>query len=410
MNLLHRWLPPIALVSALATNLVAQSPDWPQWRGPGRNGVVPSFAAPRVWPDELTLRWKVDVGEGYATPVLVGDRVYMFTRQGEDEVMLALDVATGEVRWRTSYAAPFTLNPAAVPHGPGPKSTPTFANGRLYTLGMSGIVTCFDAGTGRQIWQKPAPPVGPLYGTAMSALVDNGRVILHVGGHDDGALTAFDAATGDVIWSWDGDGPSYASPFLAEIDGVRQVINLTQDHVVGVSPDDGELLWSRPFSTGFTQNVIDPVLDGRTVIVAGFQESVSAFDVVRRGGQWVTEDAWVNDEVSQYMTNGVRVGDALFGLSSRNSGQYFLLDVGSGETLWRGLPRQAENAAIVRAGDLLFVLQDDAELMIGRAGRAGFEVVASYTVADSATWAQPTISGDRIFVKDVSTLTLWSLN
>ena len=397
---------------AASAGLAAQSagPDWPQWRGPNRDGVLASFTPPRVWPDELQRRWQVDVGEGYATPVLVGRRVYMFTRQGEDEVMMALDAATGEMVWRTAYAAPFTMNPAAVPHGPGPKSTPTFANGRLYTLGMSGIVSAFDAPTGRLLWQKPAPPVGPLYGTSMSALVDGGRVILHVGGHDDGALTAFDVDTGDEVWRWDGDGPSYASPFIAEVDGVRQVINLTQDQVVGVAAADGRLLWSRPFSTGFTQNIITPLLDGRTIVIAGFQEPVSAFRVVRRDGGWVTEDAWVNEDVSLYMTHGARVGDWLFGLSSRNSGQYFLLDLKTGETRWTGMPRQAENAAIVRAGDLLFELQDDAQLIVGRAGTAGFEVVARYTVAERATWAPPTISGNRIFVKDVSTLTLWTLD
>ena len=105
----------------------------------------------------------------------------MFTRQGANEVMQALDAATGKAIWQTRYAAPVTMNPAAKAHGPGPKSTPTFANGRLYTLGMGGIVTAFDAASGKQLWQKPAGPTLPLYGTAMSPLVDRGLVIVHVG-------------------------------------------------------------------------------------------------------------------------------------------------------------------------------------------------------------------------------------
>ena len=110
------------------------------------------------------------------------------------------------------------------------------------------------------------------------------------------------------------------------------------------------------------------------------------------------------------MANGVLVGDTLFGLSHRNSGQYFLLDVKSGKTLWTGMPRQAENAAIVRAGNVVFSLEDDAELMVGRVGAGGVQELKRYTVATSATWAQPVISGNRIFVKDVSTLALWTLN
>ncbi len=137
------------------------------------------------------------MGLGYAAPITVGNRVYMFTRQESNEVMRALDAETGMVIWQTSYPAPFTPNPAATRgHGTGPKSTPTFADGKLYTLGMSGIVTAFDAATGRQVWQKPAPPVQPLYHTAMSPLVDRGLVVVHVGGHNNGTLTAFDANTG----------------------------------------------------------------------------------------------------------------------------------------------------------------------------------------------------------------------
>ena len=114
--------------------------------------------APAPGPSSLTLKWKVEVGIGYAAPITVGDRVYAFSRQGEDEVMRALDAATGKTIWETKYNATYKPNPAATrTHGTGPKSTPTFADGRLYTLGMSGLVTAFDAATGKQLWQKPRP-------------------------------------------------------------------------------------------------------------------------------------------------------------------------------------------------------------------------------------------------------------
>src|ERR1044071_8132425 len=171
--------------------------DWPQWRGPSRDGTLTGFAEPRAWPDQLTQKWKVEVGTGYATPIVVGNRVYTFSRQGDKEVMRALDADTGKILWETNYDAPFTMNPATARHGPGPKSTPTYADGRLFTLGMSGIITAFDAATGKIVWQKPGGPTEPMYHTAQSALVDRGVVIMHVGGDKEGALTAFDPATGD---------------------------------------------------------------------------------------------------------------------------------------------------------------------------------------------------------------------
>ena len=137
---------PIVTALAVASHAQAPAADWPQWRGAHRDGAAASFAEPKAWPEQLTRRWKVEVGLGYSAPILVGTRVFAFSRQEPNEVMRAIDVTSGNVVWETSYAAPFKPSPAATRrHGTGPKSTPTFANGRLFTLGMSGIVSAFDA-------------------------------------------------------------------------------------------------------------------------------------------------------------------------------------------------------------------------------------------------------------------------
>jgi hypothetical protein len=145
------------------------------------------------------------------------------------------------------------------------------------------------------------------------------------------------------------------------------------------------------------------------VIEAGRANGITAFRVKREGSEFRTENVWHTDEVSLHMTNGVVVEGVLYGLSHLDSGKYFGLDLDSGRVLWTSEPRQAENAAMVRAGSTIFSLEDDAELVILRASRSGFEVSKRYPVADSATWAQPAISGNRIYVKDVSTLTLWTI-
>ena len=387
----------------------AAGQDWPQWRGVNRDGAVTAFTEPAVWPDSLTERWTVDVGFGYATPLIVGDRLYVYTRQDGDEVIMALDPASGNLLWRTSYAAPFNMSPATRNHGPGPKSTPALVDGRLFTLGMSGIVSAFDAEAGQLLWQRPAPPVEPLYHTAMSPLVDGERVILHVGGHDAGALTAFDVTTGDVQWSWDGDGPAYGSPMIFELSGVRQVVTFTQENLIGVSAATGELLWRRRFTTPSTTTSQTPILHGDLVIQAGRSNGITAFRVVRQDGSWTTEDVWHTNDVSLHMTNGVVVDGVLFGLSHLNRGQYFGLDLDTGDVLWRSAPRQGENAGMVTAGRTIFSLQDDAELVVLRHSRTSLDLLARYDVADSPTWTQPTISGNRLFIKGVTSLTLWTV-
>ena len=397
-----------------------QRVEWPQWRGVNRDGAA-TFSIPASWPEKLNLKWKVDVGIGYAAPIISGDRVYAFSRQGEDEVMRALDAASGKVVWETKYNATYKPNPAATSkHGTGPKSTPTFANGRLYTLGMTGVVTAFDAATGKQLWQTAKPAVETLYHTAMSPVIDRGLCIVHVGGHNNGALTAFDERTGEVKWQWTGDGPAYGSPIVVDLGGTRQVITTTQENLVGVSAATGELLWKRPFSVRATRNAVTPIVHNvsvsgsggtsQIVIVSGLGMPVSGFRVINRAGQWSTEDVWVNNDTTMDMSTGVVIGNSLYGFSPRNSGQYFAIDANTGQTQWLSEPRQGDNAAVVRAGDLWFALGTGAELIVARGNPRQLEILKRYDVADSATWAQPVLSGQRVFIKDLSTVSLWTLN
>jgi outer membrane protein assembly factor BamB len=402
----------LAIAAGIATVLSAQnaSLDYTQWRGPNRDGSTAAFSEPSAWPESLTLKWKVDVGLGYATPLVVGNRIYMFARQNDREVMSALDVATGKTLWKTDYPATFTMQSAAARHGAGPKSTPAFANGRLYSIGMTGIVTAFDAASGKQLWQKPGSDLVPMYTThAFSPVVDRGLVIFHTGGHNKGAIVAYDVNTGDPKWTWAGDAPSYGSPIIADLDGTRQLITLTQGKLVGLDVTSGTLLWERPFVSANFTNSATPVLFGHTLIASNGGPAI-AVNVAKQNNQWVIENAWENADVPFRLSNAVLVGDMLFGFSTRNSGQYFGVDAKTGKTLWTSEGRQATQAAIARAGTAVFSLQDDGQLVVARGSRTSFEPLRRYKVADSETWAQPAISGNRVFVKDLSSLALWTLN
>ena len=386
------------------------STDWTQWRGANRDASG-AFATPTTWPEQLTKKWMVDVGQGYATPLVIGNRVYVFARQGANEVMSALDAANGKVLWQTRYPVAVAMNAAAVRHGDGPKSTPAFADGKIFSIGTTGIVTAFDAATGKQVWQKPGTAPLPMYTNhAFSPLVDRGLVVFHLGGHDRGALTAFDVNTGATKWTWNGDGPGYGSPIVADLGGTRQIVTITQGKVVGVDAASGTLLWERPFVSSNFTNSMTPLLYGQTIIVGGAGGHTHAFTVSKANNRWATTNVWENVDVPLRLSNALVVGDTVFGLSGRNQGQYFSVDARTGRTLWTSEGRQAGQAAIVRAGTALLSLHDDGTLVVFRSASPAVERVRSYKVADSETWAQPAISGNRIFVKDVSTLALWTLN
>ena len=198
--------------------------DWPQWRGPARDGVASALTVPTTWPAQLTKKWQATVGLGHSSPVISGNRLIVHTRQGNRELLTAFDLASGKQLWQDGVDAPYIMNPAAIGHGPGPKSTPLVAGDRVFTLGITGIFSAHDLATGKLLWRKEAPKAPPEFGTATSPIADGTNIIAFLGGTDAGALTAMDAATGAVKWRWTGDGPAYASPILATIGGMRQII------------------------------------------------------------------------------------------------------------------------------------------------------------------------------------------
>ena len=401
------WVAVAVLVGPAAALSGQDAPqDYPQWRGQHRDGAASAFSKPESWPEHLRLRWRVEVGAGYATPIVVGKIVYVFTRHDGHEGMTALDAETGAMVWRTDYPVPYETYEGTVDHGEGPKATPLFQNGKLYTLGISGTISSFDAFNGRLVWQRPAPQRQPAFGTAASPIGDRDLVIVHADGYN--ALTAFEANTGTSRWTVK-HAFRYASPIIVDVSGTRQAIAITQGSILGISVADGAVLWEHPWESPFVP-AITPVLYRETIIVSGHNRGVMAIKPIRREDTWVVDVVWHTDEVSMFLSNPVVIGDTLFGLSHRNSGQFFAIDASTGQLLWLDRARQATNTALVKADDLLFLLNDDAELIVARSSRTGFEPFKHYRVADSATWAQPAISGKRIFIKDLSVLALWTLD
>jgi outer membrane protein assembly factor BamB len=406
-----RLVSSFVVAAVLGCGVLAQSPTapWPQWRGPARDGVASAFTVPATWPAQLTKKWEVAAGAGHASPVVAGNRVILHSRQGPREIVAAYDLDSGKQVWQDGIEAPYTMNSAATGHGPGPKSTPAIAAGRVFTFGISGIFSAHDLNTGKLLWRKNAPPAPPEFGTATSPLVDGANVIAFLGGAMAGALTAMDAATGAVRWEWKGDGPGYSSPVIGTFAGTKQVIVQSQNKLVGVRAADGRLLWEVPITTPYDQNSVTPLVVGDVVISAGLENPTLALAVSAGSGTgWTAAPRWSNDQVSMYMSSPAVNGTTLFGLSNKNRGQFFAIDIATGKTLWTTKGREAENASIVRAGDYLLLATTNSELIVARANAARYEEVKRYVVAGSAMWAHPAFTGRTIIVKDVDTLIAWA--
>lgn len=401
----------LSLIALIFFSQTTFAQDWTQWRGTNRDGAVTGFVAPKVWPEQLKAQWKIQVGVGHASPLVVGKTVYLHSRQGENEVVAAYDLETGKVIWRDSYPVDYTVNMAATGHGKGPKSTPVVSSGRLFTLGITGVLSCYDTAKGKLAWRKDFGQrfgeKSPDFGTSMSPMVDKGLVILHAGGNNKGGLVALDAATGAEKWAWTEDGPGYASPIAVEIAGKRQIVTQSRKHIIGIWADNGALLWKIPFDTEYVQNIVTPIQFRDLLIFSGINKGTFGVRVGWKD-KWLTETVWHNKEVAMYMNSPVLSGNLLFGMSHKNKGQFFCLDAATGKTLWTGDPRQGENAAMLIAGDTIFSLTNDADLIVTTVAAKGATVVKKYKVATSATWAHPAISGNRILVKDQNSLALLS--
>jgi outer membrane protein assembly factor BamB len=371
--------------------------DWPQWRGPNRDGLL-SVELPKAWPARLRQIWNVPVGEGHSSPVVAGKAVFQFTRLRDQETVGAFDIDSGKQIWKQSYAAPYEMNAAATSHGKGPKSTPVVAGGRVYTLGISGILTAWEAASGKKMWAATAQG-SPDFGHASSPVVDGETLIAASGPQSGGSLSAYDSSTGKVKWH----GPAYASPIVVTAGGVKQVITNSQSHVVGVSFSDGKTLWKLPLKTNYDQNSVTPVVSGDVVIFSGLGNPVTA---VRPGA--TPQKAWENKEVGMYMNSPVLASGVLWGLSHRNKGQFFGLDPKTGKTIWTSEGRQTENAAMIASGQAVFALTTESELIVFQAEAKGLKELRRYDVADTPTWAHPVVLGSRVLVKDAGSLILWS--
>jgi outer membrane protein assembly factor BamB len=395
----------------------AGAQDWPQWRGPNRDARAIGFKAPAAWPKELTQKWKVTVGQGVATPALVGDRLYVFTNQGGNEITRCLDAATGNEIWQDKSEARPVSGIAAGRGGEfaGPRSSPTVADGKVITLGARGVLSCLDAATGKKVWRKDDIRGLPKFYTSSSPVVVDGLCIAQLGGEGSGAIVAYDLATGNEKWKWSGDGTAYASPVLLTLGGTRMLVAETATKIVGLGLSDGKLLWQTPFSvTGRGYNAATPMVAEQIVIYSGSARGTKAVKIEKDGDGLTAKQLWSNpDQSVQFSTPVLRDG-LVFGLSGRDS--LFCLNAQSGKTAWstdlggrQGRQGRQGYGSIVDAGPVLFALTPSSPLIVFEPNDKEFKQLASYKVSSTETYAYPVIAGNRVFVKDRDSIILWTI-
>ena len=392
----------------------AETPSWTGWRGPARDARVADFVPPEVWPEKLESVWKVEVGEGYSTPLVVGDRVFQHARQGAEEVLWCLDRKAGKTVWRQTTAVEFEPAGGGERHGAGPKSTPVAADGRVFTLSITGVLAAWAADDGKPLWRRDFRErfdvSHPHWGTATSPVVEAGRLYVHTGSCEKGALFCIDPATGKDLWVRDEDAHCYSSPIVETLGGVRQLVEFNHAGLCGIDLETGRLLWKHAFPhRGNNQNTPTPARSGDMLVVGGENRGMFGVRPRRVDGQWSVEAVWKHREVSIDMNSPVVNDGLVYGFSHFNMGRFFCLDPATGKILWEGEPRAGDNGQFLSLPGHVLALTDRGLLQVLRANREACDIVRTYRVADDGTWTAPALVGGALLTKDRKHLALWRL-
>jgi outer membrane protein assembly factor BamB len=387
-------------------------PSWLQWGGPNRDFRLESASLATAWPEgEPRQIWSRPLGEGYSAIVVDGGALYTMHRDGDDEVVVALDTDTGKTRWRYAYRAPYPDSGVydywRSQAGPGPYSTPLIVGTRLFTVGVGGQLHALDRKSGGVLWSRHLREefdIAEFQGYAPSPIAHGGNVILPVGAPGQ-AVVAFDQETGKIAWKNQDLLMAPASPILIDVDGQEQLVVFGRKRLAGIDPGGGALLWSHPHETEYGLNISTPVWgEGNLLFCSSAYNGGSRVIRLRQaGGQTKVEELWFNNRMRIHWGNALRVGDLVLGTSGDFGPAFFAaLDVETGEEVWR--ERSFARSHMVYADGKIVIVDEDGEIAVATPTDEGLEVHARAGVLKENAWTPPTLVGSRLYVRDRSNI------
>ena len=321
---------------------------------------------------------------------------------------MCLDANNGKELWKNKYQAKAVTGPAA--SHPGPRSTPTVQDGKVVTFGASGVLSCVDASSGKEIWRKDElSDVLPQFFTAMSPLIVDGICIAHLGGQDKGVLIAYELASGNPKWKWEGEGPSYSSPVVMTVEGTKLLVILTEKSIAGVSLDKGKIVWqvATPVQKRYW-NSVTPVIDGSSIIYTGQGDGTKSIKIEKQGDTFTPKELWNSKDLGTVYNTPVLKDGLLYGVSP--NGNFFCLNAKTGQSLWISKDRSDNFCSLIEAGGVFLALPaNKPELIVFKPSDKDYEELARIKAADTPVYAYPVIFGKQIIVKDKETVTSWSL-
>jgi outer membrane protein assembly factor BamB len=400
------------IAPAIDAGASAAATRWPGFGGPDGNFRVRADGLADAWPEggppEL---WRHPLGPGFSTIVLDAGRLYVTSRDGDDDVIQARSPVDGSVVWERRYDSPATED-HAVEFGTGPNASPLIHEGRLFTLSYAGALHAFDAAGGEPLWSRHLIDdfhgANLDFGFSASPIVLDGKLIVLAGGKEQGAL-ALDPASGEVLWRGSPSSVSYATPIVIDLEGQEQLVYFSADSIIGIDPTDGTRLWDFPVLNQYRNNSTGPQwgTDDLLWVATQLEGGTRALRLTRDGGTTLVEEVWVSNKMSVHFWNTMRLGDAVFASVGGNGSILAAIDLTDGDVLWR--QRGFEKVNFVHAGDKTILLDAGGKLALARLSAEGIEILAEAKISDETTWTAPTLVDGILYFRDPQTIRAFDL-
>ena len=392
----------------LAPKLQASSVAyWTDFRGPARDGAYRETPILTTWPAQgLTPIWKQPIGGGYASFVVARGRAFTIEQRDRDEVVAAYDLDTGRELWKSSWPAEFR----EFMGGDGPRATPTWFDGVVYSLGALGELRCLDEATGRVVWRtnilQDAGAENLQWAMAAAPLIVDDTVVVLPGGRAHASVVAYNRRTGARVWSALDDKAAYASPMLVTIGGVRQLLVVTATRMMGLTPDRGDLLWEYPWTTQYDVNASQPLVigDNRVFISTGYGTGAAVIELTKGPNGFSVREVWRNIRMKNKFTSSVLLDGFIYGL---DDSILACLDAATGDLKWKG-GRYGYGQVLLADGHLI-VLTEDGDLVLVRATPEKHDEIARFSALSGKTWNHPALAEGRLLVRNEQQMAAFDL-
>ena len=377
---------------------------WPQWGGPARNFAVPARALADSWPADGPKRvWQRPLGDGLSGIVTDGTTLYTMYREGANDVVVALEAASGKTKWEARYDAPFNET-CSFRLGAVPRAAPLIAGDRLVTVSAGGQMNSFDRATGKQQWKvellEGQANASRACGYSASPVAFEDLLITTAGGSGRGVV-GVKTATGEIAWRSQDYQNGYSSPVLVDVGGRKEVIVFTYGEIAGLNPRTGALDWMRPHPADQGVNVATPLwgADNLLFVSSAYNGGSRVLRLKLTGDSIEPEEVWANKRVRIHFGNAVRLGRYVYTSNGDfGAAPFAAVDVTTGDMIWRD--RGVGRSTVIAAGDKLIILSEDGQLVLATPTEQGLTVHARAALLKETAWTVPTLSGTKLYLRD----------